>query len=176
MAFHLSAIVLLLAITGVLAYTVYKLIWYRVNMAKLQKALRAFSCVKRLDKDTFLIEGEQRYRVVLLSFVSVHGRWILEKRAGGLFAQVRKRSFFAYPEFTSAPEPEHAKEYRREFRFMKKKRVLPALQKGEQGILLLYPTPKKVFFADKEYQQVQSGFMIDGYEVLFAEDLWERIQ
>ncbi len=172
MAFHLSAVVLLLAVIGALSYTVYKLIWYRLKIARLQRKLDGIASVKQMARTSAVIKREnERYRVVLLSFVSVKGRWILEKRAGGLFAQVRKKSVLTYPDFTSAPEPEHAKEYRREFCFLKKKRELPALQEGEKGILLLYPTPQKVFLADRDHQALYSGFVIDGYEVRFEADL-----
>ena len=129
-------------------------------------------------KTNFLVKTKGKtYDVTVLAFPVVRGRWNIEKAEDRYYAEVRvyNNMFFLVYNNTGT-EPQHAKDYRRETRITRKRLYLSA-EKGEcEKILLVYPQPKALTYADFKFHYVSSGDKVFGYTVLYDDDFFEMFK
>ena len=95
-------------------YSIYKVIWYTVKMLAFGAMMKSLGKdhvrVERLrnlfdivfgskgDPDYYVTIGDKRYEVSVLSFISIHGRWIIENRTSGMHIEARRVRDLIYSE------------------------------------------------------------------------------
>lgn len=122
--------------------------------------------------DLILRVEDRVYEVSLLSFVSTHGRWNMEKLRDGYAVEVRRESKLFYKRHYNSNAPEHVSEYKGEFRVCRRKLALSPKDPTLAGqILLVYPRPNRITYTDARYHEIGSGETIDGHMVMSIEDL-----
>lgn len=178
------AIILIAAILAV--YTVYKVIWYAVKMLYLKsklnnpkiKFITPFKSIifGKKGKTNFLIKGKtQTTEVSVLSFISTHGRWNIEKARTRYYFESRRYNKIFYNEYkNTGTEPEHSKQYRRESRIFRS--VLEITPSQGNKVILIYPKPKELTYTDHKLEYLGKGSKIENYSVMFLDDVLELIK
>ena len=174
-------------------YSVYKVIWYTAIMlafpSKMKKLRKEGVRVERLrrlrdilfgrkgDPDYYVTVGGKRYEVSVLSFISVHGRWIFEMRTARYRIEARRLRDLVYSEKKHRGMGGSTYEYRNEFRISRKDLFLtPADEEYAGQILLLYPMPKRIVCVDHQYRELKSGDTVYGHTVMSLRDFTEMVQ
>lgn len=169
-------------------YAVYKLLWYTVKMLVLRVKLgrgkvrfhRSFLMAvfgKKGKADFTVSTRKEDYVVSVISYVSTHGRWHIERAGDCFYAESRRHSNVFYSVYNHSGEPEHSKLYRRETRIQRNRLHLSEEHgKYEKRVLLFYPKPKLLTYADTSFDYLGSGSLVNGYEVWFEKDLLAHIQ
>ena len=174
-------------------YCVYKVVWYAVIMlafpVKMKRLGRNGIRVERLrglaktifgrkgDPDYYMTVNGKRYEVCVLSFISIHGRWIFEMRTAkyGIEARRLRDHFYSEKKHRSMAGGTH--EYRHEFRISRKELFLtPADGEYAGQILLLYPMPKRIVCVDHKYRELSSGEEMYGHTVMSFKDFAETVR
>lgn len=175
----------ILVLFGMFLYTCYKVIWYTNLLLRFRRRLRkagvtpvpSFSALafgRRCDvRFTVTVEGKER-EVRVLTFISNHSRWNIEKTRQHYYLEVRRYNNIFYDGYyNTGPEPEHSKDYRRESRMY---RGLTALAEGdgegEKKILLVHPRPNLLTYASTNLAYLRAGDCVAGYEILYEEDFF----
>lgn len=172
-----------------IVYTVYKVIWYFVKMRALFVMLKKSGDKITLKRSFFgmifapkgaplceITTPDGVVEVGLLSFISVHGRWNIEKATDGYYAEARRSQKMFYKVYNHAEQPWHAIDYRRENRFRRCPLALSPMDSCYAGqILLVYPRPiVALTLAMSSLDEISSGHILEGHEILFAEEFVER--
>ena len=93
----------------IILYGVFKFIWYAVKILGFKRFIskiskrdnvkietkRKFSekfWGKKFDVDYIISVGEKKYEITVLSFISTHGRWNIEKTRTKYYAESRRAS------------------------------------------------------------------------------------
>ena len=172
-------------------YTDYKLIWYAIKMTVLHGRLAALkkrgvtvrykpSFVKAVFQrkcgvSFTLTSGEGTFEVILLTFVSTHGRWNIEKVVDKYFAEARHNNFVFYGLGKSSEQPDVALDYsNKETRLSRKELLLEGEDPEAQRILLICPRPKLLSKAENTFEFLGSGSTVNGFEVMYEKDFFER--
>ncbi len=189
MLVQLSLIVLAFVATCTAIYTIYKILWYTVKMSALHSIIKEYDDFRckiefcgSLKNVIFSKKGalyftittpKGKFEVSLLSSISTHSRWNIEKASQGHFLEVRKyNNVFYKVENNSSTAPEHAKDYRRESRFKRCELYLtPKNEEYKKQFLLVYPQPKLLTYTTTRLDYLIAGSKIDEHEIIFAEDL-----
>ncbi len=183
-----------LCIIAVIIYTLYKLIWYIIKIILLWSHIRKMNSehikvkwIRRKTDFIFKNKGEvdfevttpdKVYSVSIVSFISTHSRWNIEKNKSSHFIEVRKYNKFFYNNYVnSGTEPEHAKEYRRESRFARNKLYINnETHDGYEYILLMYPMPKALTYSTTKLDVLASGAKYENYIVLNDKDFYYKVK
>ena len=174
-------------------YGIYKIIWYTVIMlsfpAKMKRLSKKGVRVERLrkltdivfgrkgDPDYYVTVGGKRYEVCVLSFISIHGRWIFEMRTACYRIEARRLRDHFYSEKKHRGMAGSPYEYKHEIRISRKDLFLTPTEEEYAGqILLLYPAPKRVVCVDHQYRELRSGDAMYGHTVMNLRDFTDMIR
>ena len=170
-------------------YLCYKLVWYFFKImgfrAKL-KGLKKQGC--RIERkrsilsmffgkkgilDLSIEKAGQKYDVYLISFISTHGRWNIERGEKYYFAEARRYNRVFYNVYkNSSDEPGFSRDFRRESEFQKCVLHLPqreaALEEGK--IILIYPIPRLLTYTENKFEYLKSGSVFHGYKILYWQE------
>ena len=170
-------------------YTVYKLVWYMVVMTKFILKLnrlnkngttvefkRSFFGMifgKRGECDFVIKNFKETVAVSVVSFITVHGRWIIEKARNNYYIEARRKNVFFYNNYVNSGDvPDHAKEYKRETRFFRTLLKFPE-EKCDKKILLFVPKPKSLVYSEAKLDYLTDGSVVNGAEIMFADKFFE---
>ncbi len=174
-------------------YGVYKVIWYTVIMLSFPARMKCLGKggvrVERLrrltdilfgrkgDPDYYVTVGDKRYEVSVLSFISIHGRWIFEMRTARYRIEARRLRDLIYSEKKHRGMGGSTYEYKNEFRISRKDLFLTPTEEEYAGqILLLYPMPKRIVCVDHQYRELTSGDTVYGHTVMSLRDFAELVR
>lgn len=185
--------VALIAAVLFVLYSIYKVIWYIVKIlvlfGKVSKLARGGVTVQWLRHPLKIIFGQKgvpiftvgmsgkNYEVSVLSFISTHSRWNIEKTRTRYLFEVRKYNKIQYNVYNnSGTEPELSKEYRRETRLYRKELyVSPISEAYEKQIWLVFPKPRLLTYTDTGWEYLIAGSVVGGHEIMYAKDFFEFI-
>ncbi len=185
--------VALIAAVLFVLYSIYKVIWYIVKIlvlfGKVSKLARGGVTVQWLRHPLKIIFGQKgvpiftvgmsgkNYEVSVLSFISTHSRWNIEKTRTRYLFEVRKYNKILYNVYNnSGTEPELSKEYRRETRLYRKDLyVSPISEAYEKQIWLVFPKPRLLTYTDTGWEYLSAGNIVGGHEIMYAKDFFEFI-
>lgn len=185
--------VALIAAVLFVLYSIYKVIWYIVKIlvlfGKVSKLARGGVTVQWLRHPLKIIFGQKgvpiftvgmsgkNYEVSILSFISTHSRWNIEKTRTRYLFEVRKYNKILYNVYNnSGTEPELSKEYRRETRLYRKELyVSPISEAYEKQIWLVFPKPRLLTYTDTGWEYLIAGSVVGGHEIMYAKDFFEFI-
>ena len=173
-------------------YGLYKIVWYTVKMLALKRFARkltkkgaivegrrgvfAIALGKKGMADYIVERNGKKYEISVLSFISTHGRWNIEKSRDGFFIECRRASRIFYKRRVHSGVPEHALEYKGELRVSRKRlTVTPIDASFEKQIFLLYPYPKKITHTDTQYTELFVGDEVEGHAVMDIDSLIKLI-
>lgn len=174
-------------------YGIYKVIWYTVIMlsflAKMKRLGKKGVRVERLrnlmaivfgskgDPDYYVTVGDKRYEISVLSFISIHGRWIFEMRTACFRIEARRLRDLIYSEKKHRGMAGGPYEYKHEMRISRKELKLTPVEAEYAGqILLLYPMPKRIVCVDHRYRELQSGDTVEGHTVMSMQSFLDLIR
>ena len=185
--------VALIAAVLFVLYSIYKVIWYIVKIlvlfGKVSKLARGGVTVQWLRHPLKIIFRQKgvpiftvgmsgkNYEVSVLSFISTHSRWNIEKTRTRYLFEVRKYNKILYNVYNnSGTEPELSKEYRRETRLYRKELyVSPISEAYEKQIWLVFPKPRLLTYTDTGWEYLIAGSVVGGHEIMYAKDFFEFI-
>ncbi len=185
--------VALIAAVLFVLYSIYKVIWYIVKIlvlfGKVSKLARGGVTVQWLRHPLKIIFGQKgvpifavgmsgkNYEVSVLSFISTHSRWNIEKTRTRYLFEVRKYNKILYNVYNnSGTEPELSKEYRRETRLYRKELyVSPISEAYDKQMWLVYPKPRLLTYTDTNWEYLIAGNIVGGHEIMYAKDFFEFI-
>ncbi len=173
-----------------IVYIAYKLVWYVLSLLRLKIKLGKLSAkgatVSFNRKFRNIVFGKKGlpnftvttptdvYRVTVLSSLSTHGRWNIEKQKEHFYLDVRLKSKIFYKNEYHSNRPAHVNEFRGEMRFYRKPIFLETKNTtDEKAILLLFPKPKTATFSETKMDYLYSGSQLCDYEVMFERDFFE---
>ena len=183
--------VALIAAVLFVLYSIYKVIWYIVKIlvlfGKVSKLARGGVTVQWLRHPLNIIFGQKgvpiftvgmsgkNYEVSVLSFISTHSRWNIEKTRTRYLFEVRKYNKILYNVYNnSGTEPELSKEYRRETRLYRKELyVSPISEAYDKQMWLVYPKPRLLTYTDTNWEYLIAGNIVGGHEIMYAKDFFE---
>ena len=171
-----------------LMYGLYKIVWYLLKILALNrfinKLIKKGVKVERKRKiidiffgkkgeADFIIEHKwKKYEVSVLSFISTHGRWNIEKTRTNFFIESRRASEFFYKKYSNSGEPDHVGEYKNDARISRKELYITQIDTSfEKQILLLYPYPKRITYTDAHYNEIYAGSEVEKHVVMGIDDL-----
>ena len=177
----------------IILYSIYKVIWYTIIMlsfpAKMKRLGKEGIRVERLrkltdivfgskgDPDYYVTVGTKRYEICVLSFISIHGRWIIENRTAGMRIEARRVRDFIYSEKKHRGMAGGPHEYKHELRISRKElKLTPVEEEYADQILLLYPMPKRIVCVDHRYRELQSGDTVEGHTVMSMQSFLDLIR
>ena len=172
--------VLLLA---ALLYGCYKIVWYTVKMLKFarfakeltkkgatveqQRGIVGTVFGKKGFPDFIVKYKDKKYEISVLSFVSTHGRWNIEKTRTRFFIESRRASKIFYKKNVNTALPDHTFEYKGEGRVSRKElKISPIDPSFEKQIFLLYPYPKRITYTDAHYTELYVGDKVEGHVIM----------
>lgn len=185
--------VALIAAVLFVLYSIYKVSWYIVKIlvlfGKVSKLARGGVTVQWLRHPLKIIFGQKgvpiftvgmsgkNYEVSVLSFISTHSRWNIEKTRTRYLFEVRKYNKTLYNVYNnSGTEPELSKEYRRETRLYRKELyVSPISEAYDKQMWLVYPKPRLLTYTDTNWEYLIAGNIVGGHEIMYAKDFFEFI-
>ena len=169
-------------------YGLYKIVWYTIKMLAftrfvrdLKKDVKAFEQKRGVFGTVFgkkglvdyIIEHNgKKYEISVLSFLSTHGRWNIEKTCTCFFIEIRRASRIFYKRHVHSGKPDHALEYKGEIRVTRKElNITPIDLSFEKQILLLYPYPKRITHTDTKYNELYVGDKVEGHFLMDVQAL-----
>ena len=164
-------------------YGLYKLVWYIIKMISFKRFIkrlplsgatidspRSFWNIifgKTVAVDYVVKNKDETYTVSVLSFISTHGRWNIEKTRNHFYVECRRGSKFFYKKHINSNTPDHVEEYKNESRISRKELILsPVDPSFEKQILLLYPYPKRVTYTDAHFNELFIGDTVEGHTLM----------
>ena len=166
-----------------LIYGLYKVIWYSIKLLSFTKIIKKLTeqgidvqklrkmkdivFGKKGDPDLIITYKDKKYEISILSFISTHGRWNIEKTRTRFFIESRRGSRFFYKMHVNSNAPEHVREYKNEMRVSRKELYITPIDTSfEKQIFLLYPYPKRITYTNSQYNEVYIGNEVEGHIVL----------
>ena len=183
--------VALIAAVLFVLYSIYKVIWYSVKflglLGNVSKLTRSGATVQWLRHPLKIIFGQKgvpnftvcmagkTYEVSVLSFISTHSRWNIEKTRTRYLFEVRKYNKIMYNVYNnSGTEPELSKAYRRETRLYRKELyVSPICEAYDKQIWLVFPKPQLLTYTSTGWEYLASGNTVSEHEIMYANDFFE---
>lgn len=180
--------VLEILLLAAVLYGLYKIEWYIIkivalkrfahkltkNGAVVEKKRGLFAIVfgKKGIADYIIEYKGKKYEISVLSFISSHGRWNIEKAGDVFFIESRRASKIFYKRRVHSGVPDHALEYKGELRVSRKElNITPIDPSFEKQIFLLYPYPKKITYTDTNYNELYVGCEVQGHIIMDVEAL-----
>lgn len=128
---------------------------------------------KKGDSDFVLNTRDGTVGVSVITFISVHGRWNIEKARNNYYIEARRRNEWFYKHYVNSGDvPDHAREYKRETRFQRCLLQFPK-ETAEKNILLIIPKPKTLTYTELKLDYLTNGSIVNGFEVMFADKFFE---
>ena len=174
-----------------LFYTWYKLVWFAVKVMALSSTLKKLQekgvqviWHKKLSKAVFgkrgeptfdVITPEQTYRVSLLSFISTHGRWNIEKTREHYYVEARHFNKWFYKVHNNTATAETEFDTRREMVIQRAELELPPKDESVKQILLVWPKPRALTYSHARCEHLTSGSRFEHFTVMHTEDFLELI-
>ena len=169
-------------------YGLYKIVWYTVKMVALKlfarkltkkgavveqkRGVLSIAFGKKGTVDYIIEYKGKKYEVSVLSFISSHGRWNIERARDCFFIESRRASKIFYKRRVHSGVPDHALEYKGELRVSRKElNVTPIDPSFEKQIFLLYPYPKRITYTDTNYNELYVGDKVEGHVLMNVESL-----
>lgn len=172
-------------------YTWYKLVWFAVKVMALSSTLKKLEKKgvqvvwhKKLTSALFGKRGEptfdvitptDTYRVTLLSFISTHGRWNIEKTKEHYYAEARHFNKWFYKVHNHSGTAETEFDARRELVIQRAKLELPPKDDSAKQILLIWPKPKNLTYSHARCEHLVNGSKFEHFEIMHAEDFLELV-
>lgn len=186
---------MLYALYGLIIITIiyvwYKLVWFAVKMIALSSTLKKLQKKgvqiiwhKKLSKSVLGKRGEatfdvitpkQTYRVSLLSFISTHGRWNVEKTREHYYAEARHFNKWFYKVHNHSGTAEVEFDARRELVIQRAELELPPRDDSVKQILLIWPTPKALTYSHARCEHLVNGSKFEHFEIMHAESFFEMV-
>ncbi len=167
-------------------YIIYKIAWYTVKIMALSSTLKRLEKKgvqvvwhKKLTSALFGKRGEptfdvitptDTYRVTLLSFISTHGRWNIEKTKEHYYAEARHFNKWFYKVHKNSETAETEFDARRELVIQRAKLELPPKDDSAKQILLIWPKPKNLTYSYARCEHLVNGSRFEHFEIMHAED------
>ena len=181
---------MLYALYGLIIITIiyiwYKLVWFAVKVMALSSTLKKLQKKgvqviwhKKLSKAVFgkrgeptfdVITPEQTYRISLLSFISTHGRWNIEKTKEHYYVEARHFNKWFYKVHKNSETAEIEFDARRELVIQRAKLELPPRDDSVKQILLIWPKPKNLTYSYARCEHLVNGSRFEHFEIMHAED------
>lgn len=163
-------------------YAVYKVVWYMVIMFRLRIELNRnnVKLIKPFCKMIFGKKGEcnfvvrtkrGNYSVAVISYITNHSRLNIEKKDSNYYIDVRRQSFMFKEAYYKSGEPELSVLHRSETSLRKTLLHLESPKDKTTAVLLFYPKPKDLTYADRDMKFLYSGDEVGSYKVMFWDDL-----
>lgn len=172
-------------------YIWYKLVWFAVKVMALSSTLKKLQKKgvqviwhKKLSKAVFGKRGEptfdvitptDTYRVTLLSFISTHGRWNIEKTKEHYYAEARHFNKWFYKVHNHSGTAETEFDARREMVIQRAELELPPKDESVKQILLLWPKPRALTYSHARCDHLTSGSRFEHFTVMHTEDFLDMI-
>lgn len=173
-------------------YSIYKVIWYSFKLSALRKtfsnlANNGVTTVRNLkvsqlifgkkgETSVVLKKGDKTYEINVLSSISTHSRWNIEKTRNHYYFEVRREAKLIPGKAKKHSVSSH--DYQKDFRI--KKCILNIFSEkpncDAKSFLLIYPSPKVLTYTDTAFKKLKSGDMVEGYEIIFIDDLKELFE
>lgn len=164
-------------------YGMYKIVWYTVKMLKFtrfakeltkkgatveqQRGIVGTVFGKKGFPDFIVKYHDKKYEISVLSFISTHGRWNIEKTRTRFFVESRRASKIFYKKSVNSSAPDHVLEHQGEGRVSRKElKISPIDPSFEKQIFLLYPYPKRITYTDAHYTELYVGDSVEGHVIM----------
>ena len=172
------------------AYGIYKVIWYAIKMMLLAREIKKLASrgVEVEQQRAFLnmIVGQRgvpdyimtyqgkKYEISVLSFISTHGRWNIEKTRTRYLIESRRSSKLFYNRYVNSSAPDHVAGYKNELRLSQQEFFVPPVNPTfDKQIFLLYPYPKSITYTDAHYNELFVGDRVEGHTIMDVATLKE---
>jgi hypothetical protein len=156
---------------------------FRCRLVKLKSREPSFSFKRPLLATVFgkkgepnftVSDGKENYCVSVISYVTTHGRWNIEKARNHYYVEARRYSKWFFNLDNNESEPEHSKDYRRETKFSRSiLHITPEEETTDKRILLIYPRPRLLTYTQTRLEYISSGDVVLGYTVMYADDFFQ---
>lgn len=175
---------LILWLCTLLLYGCYKVIWYSIKMVSLHLFIKRLSRInvtveqrrggmrdvvfgKKGMVDYIITYQDKRYEVSVLSKISTHGRWNIEKNRARYYLESRRSSKIFYNRYVNSSAPDHVAEYKNELRLSRNELHMSPFDPTYDGqIYLLYPYPKCITYTDAHYNELFVGDRVEGHLIM----------
>ena len=173
-------------------YIIYKIAWYTVKIMALSSTLKKLkkeniqvTWQKKLPsalfgkrgKPTFdVVTHTRTYRVTLLSFISTHGRWNIEKTKDHYYAEARHFNKWFYKVHKNTETAEVEFDARRELVIQRAKLELPPKDDSVEQILLIWPKPRAFTYSHARCEHLVTGSKLEHFSVMHAEDFLALVE
>lgn len=183
-------ILLELTLYALVIYTLYKIIWYPLKMLSMRMKLRKLGSKVNFERGLFdMIFGQKgevdftadtpnlKYEVSVISFISNHSRWNIEKTREGYCIEVRRANKFFFNVNKHSERPESVVDDHGDFKLIRSGLLLdPNDDLNTKKILLVYPRPKMLTYAHARLDVLYPGSVVAGYEIMYLEDLINELK
>ena len=176
-------------------YSIYKVIWYMIKLGALRKTFSKLEnngvtvvhkfkisqiiFGKKGETSVVLKKGDTTYEINVLSSISTHSRWNIEKTRKHYYVEVRKKNKAFYNLFNHSENnsADIAREFQNESRFKKCMLHISEVPPAEQTerILLIYPRPKNLTYTHTSLKQLDASDRIEGYKIMYVDDLNQEL-
>ena len=173
-------------------YIIYKIAWYTVKIMALSSTLKKLekkniqvTWHKQLTSALFGKRGEptfdvitstDTYRVTLLSIISTHGRWNIEKTKEHYYAEARHFNKWFYKVHKNTETAEIEFDARRELVIQRAKLELPPRDDSVKQILLIWPKPGAFTYSHAKCEHLGNGSRFEPFEIMHAENFLELVE
>ena len=167
-------------------YIIYKIAWYTVKIMALSSTLKKLekkniqvTWHKQLPSALFGKRGEptfdvitptDTYRVTLLSFISTHGRWNIEKTKEHYYVEARHFNKWFYKVHKNTETAEVEFDARRELVIQRAELELPPRDDSVKQILLIWPKPQNLTYSHARCEHLVNGSKLEHFEIMHAEN------
>ena len=175
--------VLLFYLASLIAYGCYKVIWYTAKMILLRRCIRKLAQMgveieqqraflniilgQRGMPDYIMTYQGKRYEISVLSHISTHGRWNIEKTRTRYLIESRRSSKLFYNRYINSSAPDHVVEYKNELRLSQQEFYMSSIDSTyDKQIFLLYPYPKHFTYTDAHYNDLYVGDKVKGHTIM----------
>jgi hypothetical protein len=175
--------VLLFYLASLIAYGCYKVIWYTAKMISLRRCIRKLAQMgveieqqraflniilgQRGMPDYIMTYQGKRYEISVLSHISTHGRWNIEKTRTRYLIESRRSSKLFYNRYVNSSAPDHVAGYKNELRLSQQEFYMPPVNPTfDKQIFLLYPYPKSITYTDAHYNELFVGDRVEGHTIM----------
>lgn len=165
------------------SYGLYKIVWYIVKMlgfTRFKKDLTQKGATVEQKRgimgtvfgtkgfpDYIVKYHDKKYEISVLSFISTHGRWNIEKTRTRFFIESRRASKIFYKNNVNTALPDNSFEHKGEGRVSRKElKITPIDPSFEKQIFLLYPYPKRITYTDAHYNELYVGDKVEGHVIM----------